>query len=814
MGNIRVLDEHIANQIAAGEVVERPASVVKELVENAIDAKATRIDVYIAEGGLESIRVQDNGLGIAAEDCETAFYRHATSKLADDRDLYQITSLGFRGEALPSIAAVSKVELLTSATDDGAGRRLIIEGGTLKSNEDDAAPRGTDFRVNALFYNTPARLKYMKTVQTELGHISDMMYRISLAHPEIAFTLRHNNNLLLQTPGTGDMLQVIAAVYGTSAAKMVLPISSDSLDYRIDGFIGRPEIARANRNAMSVIVNGRYVKNYAVNQAILRAYHTLLPINRYPLTVLRLEMHPSLVDVNVHPAKMEVRFSKEPELMQFVEEAVRQALRREILIPHVTKQTVKRGNSESIIQEQFNFTRPQPQADAYAGNDLFSPVGEAHPSSPTHGEIATEDIGELDAPYVPPLTDQDIPPEHPIQANTAIDSSTAGVEGQAQHSPAIGHTNPTGHTHPTDSPTTREQHTVDPAAAQQSAESQADANIPQHTSTAQAPEVGNPSHNQMSGKHEGAGSTESQASTGHNTKQTTNTSQTFANLPVMDPASSASLETSMPGGQRSNVTPSSTGQPATGAGSHATGAGASGIRERAASYTSDKRGAASARPQQRSGGSRTVPAELLYGTAEEPEVPEFPEMTLIGQHHGTYLIAQNDEGLFLIDQHAAHERVNYEFYYEKFGQPESASQELLLPITLEFTRAEADKLKDRLHWFERVGVYLEHFGGQTFRVCAYPYWFPKGEEQRVIEEMAEWVLSERKIDLAKLREQASTLCSCKASIKANQRLTEMEAQTLIKRLSACRQPYTCPHGRPIVVSFSSYDLEKLFKRVM
>lgn len=241
----------------------------------------------------------------------------------------------------------------------------------------------------------------------------------------------------------------------------------------------------------------------------------------------------------------------------------------------------------------------------------------------------------------------------------------------------------------------------------------------------------------------------------------------------------------------------------------------SGVRERPASYTPDKRvSAPHSRPQQRPGASRTIPAELLYGTAEEPDVPEFPEMTLIGQHHGTYLIAQNDEGLFLIDQHAAHERVNYEFYYEKFGQPESASQELLLPITLEFTRAEADKLKDRLHWFERVGVYLEHFGGQTFRVCAYPYWFPRGEEQRVIEEMAEWVLSERKIDLAKLREQASTLCSCKASIKANQRLTDMEAQTLIKRLSACRQPYTCPHGRPIVVSFSSYDLEKLFKRVM
>lgn len=798
MGKIRVLDEHVANQIAAGEVVERPASVVKELVENAIDAKATRIDVYIGEGGLESIRVQDNGLGIAAEDCETAFYRHATSKLADDRDLYQITSLGFRGEALPSIAAVSKVELLTSATDDGAGRRLIIEGGTLKSNEDDAAPRGTDFRVNALFYNTPARLKYMKTVQTELGHISDMMYRISLAHPEIAFTLRHNNNLLLQTPGSGDMLQVIAAVYGTSAAKMVLPINSDSLDYRIDGFIGRPEIARANRNAMSVIVNGRYVKNYAVNQAILRAYHTLLPINRYPLTVLRLEMHPSLVDVNVHPAKMEVRFSKEPELMQFVEEAVRQALRREILIPHVTKQTVKRGNSESVIQEQFNFTRPQPQADAYAGNDLFSPAGEMH-SAAGAGARNGEDIGELDAPYVPPLTDQDIRPHHPTQQGIVTDGSN--LHGASPETDINGN-----HTaSQSDTGATTQQTAKDPTGIQHR---ELASNAVSQQSSASSTNDGQPSY-----KHsENGGANQQQAQTGDDQQPFTNRMPETSS--VGDSAVSAPTHSPLSNGQSSTIPPISPAATSV-QGNPAATTASSGVRERPASYTPDKRASAPhSRPQQRPGASRTIPAELLYGTVEEPDVPEFPEMTLIGQHHGTYLIAQNDEGLFLIDQHAAHERVNYEFYYEKFGQPESASQELLLPITLEFTRAEADKLKDRLHWFERVGVYLEHFGGQTFRVCAYPYWFPKGEEQRVIEEMAEWVLSERKIDLAKLREQASTLCSCKASIKANQRLTDIEAQTLIKRLSACRQPYTCPHGRPIVVSFSSYDLEKLFKRVM
>ncbi|WP_046213953.1 DNA mismatch repair endonuclease MutL [Paenibacillus wulumuqiensis] len=797
MGQIRVLDEHIANQIAAGEVVERPASVVKELVENAIDARSTRIDVHIGEGGLESIRVHDNGQGIAAEDCETAFYRHATSKLVDDRDLYQITSLGFRGEALPSIAAVSKVELLTSATDDGAGRRLVIEGGTLKSNEDDAAPRGTDFRVNSLFYNTPARLKYMKTVQTELGHISDIMYRMSLAHPEIAFTLRHNSNLLLQTPGNGDMLQVIAAVYGTSAAKMVLPIEQDHLDYHISGYIGRPEIARANRNAMSVIVNGRYIKSYAVNQAILRAYHTLLPINRYPLTVLRLTMHPSLVDVNVHPAKMEVRFSKEAELMMFVEESVRQTLRKEILIPHATKQTVKRGSSESIIQEQFNFNRTPA---VNLENDLQEPASSAAASSTfkNPAPVIRTELGDLDAPYIPPYTDQDIPgiPSRSDMPDDRFGQQTDNVTA----GPAA--------------------NTMEQSGSNGLPEDTAGLPAKKETTSSAAGQQEVLSTDQTAARTEtdmdsAANHTEAQPSTealGSGAAHVPSANQDQFSVPTAEYAQ-------LPGGDTSLPQAGDTGSaPVEYERHNPSQSAAQQIREQ--SYARDyNRPAAksSSRTQQRPSGAnpnRSIPAEMIYGTAEEPGLPQFPEMNLIGQHHGTYLIAQNAEGLFLIDQHAAHERVNYEFYYEKFGQPESASQELLLPITLEFTRAEADKLKDRLHWFERVGVYLEHFGGQTFRVRAYPYWFPKGEEARVIEEMAEWVLSERKIDLAQLREQASTLCSCKASIKANQRITEAEAQALLDRLAACRQPYTCPHGRPIVVSFSSYDLEKMFKRVM
>ncbi|BCG59548.1 DNA mismatch repair endonuclease MutL [Paenibacillus sp. URB8-2] len=696
MAKIHVLDEHIANQIAAGEVVERPASVVKELVENAIDAGSTRIEVAVEEGGLQSIRVKDNGSGIEPEDCETAFYRHATSKIDNGRDLFQITSLGFRGEALPSIAAVAKVSLMTASSDDGRGRLLEIEGGKLTANEDTAHGRGTEMSVRELFYNTPARLKYMKSIQTELGHISDAMYRMALAYPGISFTLHHNGNQLLHTLGNGDLLQVIAAVYGTSAAKAMLPVQAEDPDYRISGYVSRPEWTRSNRNAITTIVGGRYIRSNGLNAAIMRAYHTLLPINRYPLLVLKLDMHPSLVDVNVHPAKLEVRFSKEPELYQLVEQEIRKTLLGENLIPRPGRETIGPKGSASFIQEQFAFPKASPNFPGSEDGVKENATGLPGSSAPRAGEDEFAAKGE----------GRTAPEDSGGQAGTrrGTDSASGIATGAAE------------------------------AAA----------------------------------------------------------SRAYSPSSAYDDRSPGKTR----GGERS---------------ASYTGSLQPQLRDGAAygGYRPDARTAA------RQGQSLPGTEELWAPAGSEAAgLPPFPELNYIGQHHGTYIIAQNDEGLYLIDQHAAHERINYEYYYEKFGRPAEASQELLLPITLEFTPSESRLLGERLQWFEQAGVYLEHFGGQTFLVRSLPYWFPKGEEKEIVEEMAEWVLGERNIDLAKLREKSSILCSCKASIKANQKLTEQEVESLLSRLSACRQPYTCPHGRPIVISFSAYDLEKLFKRVM
>lgn len=671
MGKIKVLDEHVANQIAAGEVIERPSSIVKELVENSLDAGSTRIDVTVEEGGLQLIRVTDNGSGIATEDCEAAFFRHATSKIESGKDLFQIRTLGFRGEALPSIAAVSKVECVSASDTGGLGRKLIIEGGSVKAFQETAASRGTDMTVRELFYNTPARLKYLKTIQTELGHISDYLYRLAMAHPHVAFSMKHNGNQLLQTLGNGDLLQVMAAVYGTSTAKAMLPVQAENADYTLRGYVSRPDVTRSNRQGMTLVMNGRTIRNYSVSSAVMSAYHTLLPINRYPIVALQIGMDPSLVDVNVHPAKLEVRFSKEQELVRFIEEQIRSILRGQVLIPQAARPTPK----AAVVQERMELYRSAPVPDSFVEHPLPEP-----------------------------------PPQQPTRED--LEAPTEPVHKPERVSDAV---------HP----------------------------APEQRDAAKPPFVKEPFSRPAEEFRE----------------------------PVRKPAYNNSQKQAVP-------------------------------RE------------PSFQPQSKSGGltyDRLVdmlPAK--DSTAEsKAAVPQFPRLDPIGQMHGTYIVAQNENGLYLVDQHAAHERINYELYYEKFGKPAEASQQLLVPITLEFTSAEADVIRDKLPLLEQVGVYLELFGGGTFLVRALPYWFPSGEEKALVEEMTEWLLAEKKsVELTKLREKAAIMCSCKASIKANQSLSTTEIEALLDRLAACRNPYTCPHGRPIVVSFSTYELEKMFKRVM
>ncbi|URN93973.1 MAG: DNA mismatch repair endonuclease MutL [Candidatus Pristimantibacillus lignocellulolyticus] len=708
MARVKLLDEQLANQIAAGEVVERPSSVVKELVENAIDAGSTTIDVTVEEGGLAYIRVTDNGDGIEQEDMVTAFERHATSKISTSSDLFRIASLGFRGEALPSIAAVAKVECISSINQSGLAHKLIIEGGKRIVDEPCNAPRGTDMIVKDLFFNTPARLKYMKSIQTELGHISDYMNRIALAHPGIAITLKHNGNMLLRTLGTGDRLQVIAAIYGTSTAKTMMAIDGSDPDYEIIGYISKPELTRANRNGMTVIVNGRYIKSIAVNHAITEAYHTLLPINRFPLAVIEIQMHPALLDVNVHPSKLEVRFSKEVELKALIEKAVREKLGNLRYTPGMD--AVKRPErvGPSLVQDSISFhvadgglQYAAPSKQITFGND------QSRDTKSTAGN-RSYDVQSGTSEYIPK-------------------DATSRLYGRA-----------TGSSYRTD-------------------------------------EVKVSSNSGMMGD---------EMKQQHRAEYTENQSHNIDNDAQLP--QSANVDSSSIQNIDTNVSSNNANE----------------SEQMPSSKTYNLQGWQQQGYPNQSGhsGQRNI---------------DFPELHWIGQHHGTYIIAQSNDGLYLIDQHAAHERINYEYYLYKFGHPQLASQQLLVPITMEFTPGEAEALRELLPYMEQAGVSMEPFGQQTYLVRAYPEWLPKGQEQMILEEMTDYVISERKkIDITKFREQAAIMCSCKASIKANDRMNREEGEVLLRRLAACSQPYTCPHGRPIIVHLSTYQLEKMFKRVM
>ncbi len=347
MAKITKLPDDLSNKIAAGEVVERPSSVVKELVENAIDAGGTRIQVDLEEGGLSLIRVVDNGSGMDREDADLAFYRHATSKITSEKDLFDIHTLGFRGEALPSIAAVSQLEMETGNGRD-AGTLLRYQGGRRITLTSSKSRKGTEISVRDLFFNTPARLKYMKTVHTEVGKVSDIINRLAMSRPDISFRLAHNGKQILHTNGDGRLQTVIASIYGRQTAKSFLPIHHESNDYTVTGYIAKPEINRASRHYMSTFLNERFIRHYPLTKAIEQAYHTLLPIGRHPMAVLHIRLNPTLMDVNVHPSKMEVRLSKEKEMLHDVEHTIKQALQQLSLIPEADMARGRRMQSEAL----------------------------------------------------------------------------------------------------------------------------------------------------------------------------------------------------------------------------------------------------------------------------------------------------------------------------------------------------------------------------------------------------------------------------------------------------------------------------------
>ncbi|MQQ51454.1 DNA mismatch repair endonuclease MutL [Streptococcus mitis] len=636
MSHIIELPEVLANQIAAGEVIERPASVVKELVENAIDAGSNQIIVEIEEAGLKKIQITDNGHGIAHDEVELALRRHATSKIKNQADLFRIRTLGFRGEALPSIASVSVLTLLTAVEGASHGTKLVARGGEVEEVVPATSPVGTKVCVEDIFFNTPARLKYMKSQQAELSHIIDIVNRLGLAHPEISFSLISDGKEMTRTAGTGQLRQAIAGIYGLASAKKMVEIENSDLDFEISGFVSLPELTRANRNYISLFINGRYIKNFLLNRAILDGYGSKLMVGRFPLAVIHIQIDPYLADVNVHPTKQEVRISKERELMALVSEAIAKSLKEQTLIPdaleNLAKSTVR--NREKVEQTILPLKE----------NNLYYEQTEATISIPAEVSDSQVDLTE---------EKQDLS----LFAKETLDQLTKPAKLHFAERKSV-------------------------------------------------------SYDQL-------------------------------DHPELDMAS----------------------------------------------------------------------LDKAYDKLGREESSSFPELEFFGQMHGTYLFAQGRDGLYIIDQHAAQERVKYEEYRESIGNVDQSQQQLLVPYIFEFPADDALRLKERMPLLEEVGVFLSEYGENQFILREHPIWMAEEEIESGIYEMCDMLLLTKEVSIKKYRAELAIMMSCKRSIKANHRIDDHSARQLLYQLSQCDNPYNCPHGRPVLVHFTKSDMEKMFRRI-
>lgn len=682
MQHIQVLDQITIDKIAAGEVIERPASIVKELVENAIDAGASNVTVEIEDGGISLIRITDNGSGIMREDIRNAFLRHSTSKIRNVDDLLHISSLGFRGEALSSIAAVTKVELITKTKEDLLGTRYVIEGGREVSMEDVGASDGTVFAVRQLFYNVPARRKFLKTAMTEAGHVQDLLIRLALSHPEVAFRFLNNSQEKLRTSGSGKLKEVIYSIYGRDVAANLLEFDYGKGPIRLTGYLGKPLITRGNRNFETFFVNGRYVKSAMISKAVEDAYKDFMMQHKFPFVVLHFQVDGETVDVNVHPTKMELRFQNQQEVYLTVFEGIHRKLLEPELIPHVDvpepvavleKQKALEGVRKNMPSEDLRLVRRD--------------------SSTTDERGVVQKSKSSDEPH-----DEEYFIRKMRERVTSYHNRNSSAE-----------------------------------VADQKEIFRADSQKERICNTVRE-------------------------------------SGTYQAKPI-----EMSREPSVPDAEK----------PETG-------------QKTADDY---------AQFQQ----SRQM--DLFEEKLLKREVRA--EYRLIGQVFETYWLVQFQDNLYIIDQHAAHERVLYERTLKEMGNREFTSQYLSPPIILTLSMQEEELLKTHMDQFRRIGFEIEPFGGEEYAVRAVPAnLFSIAKKELLIEMLDELADGLNTTMTPELIDEKVASMSCKAAVKGNNRLSAKEVDILIAELLELDNPYHCPHGRPTIIAMSKKELEKKFKRIV
>lgn len=725
MPNITLLDQNTINKIAAGEVIERPASVVKELLENAIDARATAVTVEIKEGGTTFIRVTDNGCGIPREEVPLAFLRHSTSKIKSVEDLFTISSLGFRGEALASIASVCQVELITKTSEALTGSRYSIEGGIERPLEEIGAPEGTTFIARNLFFNTPARRKFLKTPMTEGSHVAELVEKIALSHPEISIRFIQNNQNKLHTSGNHNLKDIIYTVFGREIAANLLAVEAKKQDIAISGFIGKPVIARGNRNYENYFINGRYIRSSIISKAIEEAYKPFMMQHKYPFTMLHFTIEPELLDVNVHPTKMELRFRDGEMVYRMVYDAVSGALAHKELIPEVelnkekAEQEAKEARKHEPSPEPFELRRleamSRQQAACAPGSKRLKP---AEPSLMRDPDFLAENW--LKKPAGGQMT------PNRFDGRDAVEETAAGADFLRGLSPESA------------------------AKNEETVRNQAGG----------AREHGQLNEMTDRGVQPGEGEAAAEEAAARDAA-----------------AEEAAVEDAA--------------------------ARDAAAREAAAGEAQAGAAAFSGKPEQ---------LDLFDGKLLEPKSRLMHK--LIGQVFDTYWLVEFNEQLYIIDQHAAHEKVLYEKTMATLKNREYSSQMLNPPIILTLNMNEEVLLKEHMKYFSDMGFEIEPFGGREYAVRGVPANLLSIAKKDLLIEMIDGLsddVSTHNPDI--IYERVATM-SCKAAVKGGSRLSTAEANELIDQLLNLENPYACPHGRPTIISMSRYELEKKFKRIV
>ena len=760
MRKIAVLDQNTIDKIAAGEVVERPSSVVKELVENAIDAGATAVTVEITDGGKKLIRITDNGAGIEADQIPLAFLRHATSKIEKVEDLEQIASLGFRGEALSSIAAVSQVELITKTPSAVSGSRYIIEGGVEHSLEELGAPEGTTFLVRNLFYNTPARSKFLKSDMTEANYIHTLMEQLALSHPEISFKYIQNRQVKLHSSGNYSVKDVIYSVYGRDITKALLDAEFENDFMKITGFVGKPEIARGNRSFENYYINGRYVKNNIITKAIESAYKGFLMQHKFPFVSLQMQMEGNDLDVNVHPAKREVRFAREQEVYEAVYDTVRKALMGREMIPKVTL-----GKSEPVKKEEP--VKPSSVPEPFEKKRREQLCGHAEKEIKETG--ISEDRAYAGAgAFVPEKTKSWM--ERPAYQSTVKEPSV---------SYSVSHTT----------------ETKKPQVFSASEEDlfQGTLREKQEEELKRETETKLPAEENRELKNTGRSQMKNTVPVSQNTNQKKEHWISEKEKPESGDFLSEPAEIT-----HTSDSPEKTAQNLETVISVETEPGIS-----AAESDQNSHEMAEQEPRQ---------LELFEEKLLAPESRE--RIRLVGQICDTYWLAQVGDHFYIIDQHAAHEKVYYERLVKSFREKTVDSQYLNPPLIVTLNLQEENILKENQKYFSQFGFEIEEFGGKEYRISAVPATLYGFSEEALFLEMLDQLSGSGEKDALDIFASRLATMACKAAVKGNHAMSAKEAEKLIDELLTLDNPYHCPHGRPTIISMTRTELEKKFKRIV